>query len=99
VRPANGPLPLIVVERTQTQLTVLAVDPATGATRPLLAETDPARENVEPTARTWLPDGAGFLWMTESRGAWSLVHYQADGTHGQPVVTPDAGLRGVVGVS
>ena len=97
--PAKGPLTLIVVERTQTQLTVLAVDPATGATRPLLAETDPAWLNVPPTALTWLPDGAGFLWMTESRGAWSLVHYQADGTHGQPVVTPDAGLRGVVGVS
>lgn len=97
--PAKGPLTLIVVGREQTQLAVLAVDPATGATRPLLTERDAAWLNVAPTALTWLPDGAGFLWMTESRGAWSLVHYQADGTHEQPVVMPDAGLRGVVGVS
>src|SRR4029079_4942783 len=36
--PAKGPLTLIVVSREQTQLAVLAVDLASGETRPLLTE-------------------------------------------------------------
>ncbi|HEY0992724.1 MAG TPA: prolyl oligopeptidase family serine peptidase, partial [Kofleriaceae bacterium] len=97
--PDRGALTLIVVGREQNTLAVLAVDPATGATRPLLTETSPTWLNVAPDALTWLPDGSGFLWMTESHGAWDLEHHAADGKHVRQVLTPDVGLRGVVGLS
>jgi dipeptidyl-peptidase-4 len=97
--PAKGPLTLIVVGREQTVASVLAVDPATGGTRTLLVEKDPAWINVAPDALTWLPDGSGFLWMTESHGAWALEHRAADGSGSRQIVTADAGLRRVVGFS
>ena len=97
--PAKGPLTLIVVGRTQTVLAVLAVDPATGSTRPLVTEADPAWINVAQDPLTWLPDGSGFLWMTEKDGAWGLEHYAADGTLVRKILTPDVGLRRVVGLS
>jgi dipeptidyl-peptidase 4 len=97
--PAKGPLTLIVVGRTQTVLAALAVDPATGATRPLLTEGDQTWLNIAPEPLTWLPDGTGFLWMTESHGIWSLEHHAADGTHVRQLLTPDVGLRRVAGVS
>jgi dipeptidyl-peptidase-4 len=96
--PARAPLTLIVVGRDQTQAAVLAVDPA-GATRALHVDKDPAWINVAPDALTWLPDGSGFLWMTESHGAWSLEHHAADGALVREVVTADVGLRRVAGVS
>ncbi|HEX2685905.1 MAG TPA: DPP IV N-terminal domain-containing protein [Kofleriaceae bacterium] len=97
--PAKGPLTLIVVGRTQTVLAVLAVDLATGSTRPLLTEADPTWLNIAPEPLTWLPDGSGFLWMTERHGIWSLEHQAADGSHVRQVLPPDVGLRRVAGVS
>jgi dipeptidyl-peptidase-4 len=55
--------------------------------------------NVAPDALTWLPDGSGFLWMTETHGAWDLEHHAADGTLVRQVLTPDVGLRRVAGIS
>jgi len=97
--PARGPLTAIVVGRTQTQLAVLAIDTATGATRQVLTERDPAWLNVPPDALTWLADGSGFLWQTESHGSRSLDHHGADGALIRAVVTADVGLRRVVGLS
>jgi dipeptidyl-peptidase-4 len=97
--PVKGPLTLIVVGRTQTVLAVLAVDPETGSTRPLVTEADPAWINVAQDPLTWLPDGSGFLWMTEKDGVWVLEHYAANGTLVRKVLTPDVGLRRVVGLS
>ena len=64
---------------------MIAVDPA-GTTRQLLVDKDPAWINVAPDALTWLPDGSGFLWMTEAHGAWSLEHHAADGAWSATVV-------------
>lgn len=97
--PARGPLTLIVVSRDQTQLAVLAVDLATGRMRPLLEDRADAWISVAPDALTWLDDGSGFLWMTESSGAWSLEHRAADGALVRPILTADAGPRRVVGMS
>ncbi|HEU4733784.1 MAG TPA: DPP IV N-terminal domain-containing protein [Kofleriaceae bacterium] len=97
--PAKGPLTLIVVGREQTVATAVTVDVATGAVRPVLIDRDPAWINIAPDALTWLPDGSGFLWLTESAGAWSLEHHAADGTHLRSVLTADFGVRRVVGVS
>jgi len=97
--PARGPLTLIVVGRDQTQAAVVTVDAATGAARQVLVDKDAAWINVAPDALTWLPDGSGFLWMTETSGAWSLEHHAADGSHVRSVVTADFGIRRVVGLS
>jgi len=97
--PAKGPLTLVVVGRGQTLVSVLTVDPKTLATRSLLADKDPAWINVASDPLRWLPDGSGFLWMSETTGAWSLEHYAADGTHVGAAVTADVGLRRIVELS
>ena len=100
--PARGPLTAIVVGRAQTQLAVLAIDlPAGAATsiaRPLLVEKDPAWVELAPAPLTWLPDGSGFLWATESHGSWALDLHAPDGALVRPIVTADLGLRRVVGI-
>lgn len=97
--PASGPLTAIVVGRVQTQLAALAIDPATGATRPLVIEKDAAWVELAPAPLTWLPDGSGFLWATESHGSWALDLHAPDGALVRPIVTADLGLRRVVGLS
>jgi len=97
--PAHGLLSLVVVGREQTQAAVVAVDPRSGATRTLLVDKDPVWLELAPEPLTWLPDGAGFLWMTESTGAWSLEHHAADGRHLATVATADVGVRRVVAVA
>lgn len=85
--PKGGPLTLVVLNRAQTREAVLAVDAATGATRTLLTESDPAwldlvpREEAQGRALpAWLPDGSGFLWAAERDGGWQLELRHADGT-------------------
>lgn len=95
----RGALTLVVMNREQTELAALAVDAATGATRPLVVDRDPAWINIAPDPLIWLPDGTGFLWMTERRGAWSLERYAADGAALGPALMPDVGLRRVAGLS
>jgi dipeptidyl-peptidase-4 len=97
--PARGPLTVIAVGREQTVAAVIAVDAATGAARPILVDKDPAWINIAPDALTWLPDGSGFLWLTEQSGAWSLEHHAADGSHLRTVLTADVGVRRVAGLS
>jgi dipeptidyl-peptidase 4 len=97
--PASGPLTAIVVGRAQTQLAVLAIDPATGATRPLVVEKDPAWVELARDPLTWLPDGSGFLWATESHGSWALDLHAPDGALVRAIATADLGLRRVVGLA
>ena len=97
--PAKGPLTLVVAGRGQTLDAVLTVDPASGATRAVVVDKEPTWVNVVPDGLAWLPDGSGFLWMTESLGAWTLERYAADGSHAGTVVTPNVGIRRIVGVS
>ena len=63
--PRNAPLTILVQNREQTEQVLLRVDERTGATSPLLRETDPAWINLTGDFPKWLPDGSGFLWMTE----------------------------------
>jgi dipeptidyl-peptidase 4 len=64
--------------REQTTLELFAVDPATGASRPILREsTQPFVEVLG--APAWLADGT-FLWQSERDGYRHLYHYRADGT-------------------
>jgi dipeptidyl-peptidase-4 len=95
---ADGPPTLVVLDRDQTELAVLALDPATGATRTLLTETDDAWVNVPDGAPRWLPDGRGFLWMTERPGDWVLELRGPDGALVQQLTEPTLGLRSIGGI-
>jgi dipeptidyl-peptidase-4 len=99
--PARAPLTLVVLDREQYEIAVLAVDLDEGApaVRPLLVERDEAWVNLPPGAPAWLPDGAGFLWMSEARGAWTLELHCRDGAHQRSLTEPGFGLLGVAGVT
>jgi dipeptidyl-peptidase-4 len=79
--PAPAPLTLLVQNREQTEQCLLAVNPATGQTTPLLHEVDAAWLNLDYEAElpVWLTDGQSFLWTTETRGAWQVELRDAGG--------------------
>lgn len=111
VWPKAGKLSLVVLNREQTELRVLAVDPATGATTTLLRETDPAWINLAPDIEVktagnailphWLPDGSGFLWAEEQpgpAGLWQLQLRGADGGLKRAVTPPGLDFVSLVDV-
>ena len=64
-KPSNAPLTILVQNRTQTRQVLLEVNTATGATTPLLTESDVAWINIFDHNTKWLEDASGFLWVTE----------------------------------
>jgi dipeptidyl-peptidase-4 len=94
----DGPPTLVVLDRDQYEVAVLALDPATGATRTLLSERDDAWVNVPKGAPRWLGADTGFLWMTEAPGAWVLQLRGPDGAVKKQLTEPAFGLRSVGGV-
>jgi dipeptidyl-peptidase-4 len=96
----GAPLTILVQDRLQHDERLLAVDAATGATRELLAETDPAWLNlVEPWLPHWLKGGEQFLWTTERRGFWQLELHDASGRLVRELTPIDFGYRHLVGVA
>lgn len=94
----KAPLTLYVLNRVQQTGLLLAVDSATGATRELLREADPAWLNVLAGTRPrWLNDGSAFLWPSERTGRWQLERRGADGTFQRSLTTDDDGFVDVVG--
>ncbi|HEY3636839.1 MAG TPA: DPP IV N-terminal domain-containing protein [Rhizomicrobium sp.] len=79
----GGPLSILVQNREQTKENYFAADPRSGATHLLWTETDSAwLDLVTPIPKDipyWLPDGSGFLWMTERHGQRELERHTADG--------------------
>jgi dipeptidyl-peptidase-4 len=73
----QAPLTLVVMDRAQRDLEVLAAEGA--RTRRLLAEHDDAWLNLDPSLPRWLPDGSQFLWSSERAGAWQLELRARDG--------------------
>ncbi|HET6923379.1 MAG TPA: DPP IV N-terminal domain-containing protein [Anaeromyxobacteraceae bacterium] len=96
--PRKGPLTLLVQNRAQTEERLLAVDPATGRTRLLLGERDPAWLNLDQEFPRWLEDGSGFLWLTERNGGPELELRAAGGALRASLVPPAAGFVDLVGV-
>ena len=97
VWPKRGALTILVLNRDQTEARLLAVDPASGATRELLREEDAAWINLAPDGGAgraptvlprWLDDGSSFLWASERGGQWQLELRQADGKFLRKI-TPD----------
>jgi len=79
---AAAPLCILVQNRAQTEQHLLKVDPTTGATSPLLRETDSAWLNLDygHPMPVWLKDGQSFLWTTERGGTWQVELHDASGT-------------------
>jgi len=79
----GGPLSLLVQNREQTEENYFAADPQSGALRLLWTERDPAWLDLPAPLPEevpyWLPDGSGFLWMTERGGQTQLERHAADG--------------------
>jgi dipeptidyl-peptidase-4 len=94
----GGPLTLLVQNREQTEELLLAVEPQTGATRTLLAESDAAWLNIPLSVPRWLDDGSGFLWISERTGEPRLELRAADGAVRRWLTPPGFGLRSLAGV-
>lgn len=96
VRWEDGPLTLVVQNRTQTKEAVLEVDHRTGRTKTLLVEEDPAWLNLDQSFPLhW--KGVGFFWMTERNGGPEVELRNLDGTLQQRWVGPEAGFAHVAG--
>ena len=93
--PEAGPLTVLVQNRTQREQVLLAVDPATGASRELLAEKDEAWLNLDQEMPRWLEDGSGFLWTTERNCAWQLELRDRDGRLVRAITEPSLGYLGL----
>ncbi len=95
----GAPLTILVQDRHQQDERLLAVNPATGATRELLRETDPAWLNLDdPSLPHWLKGGQQFIWSTERRGFWQLELRDAAGALVRELTPLDLGYRGLVSV-
>jgi dipeptidyl-peptidase-4 len=68
----GGPLTIVVQTRSQREMAVLAVVPASGSTRELLVEKDDAWLNLDQNVPRWLEDGNGFLWTGDRDGGPQL---------------------------
>ncbi len=96
--PAHGPLTLVVMDRDQHEVAVLAANPADGTTTTLVAERDDAWFDILDGAPQWLADGSGFLWGSERSGAWQLELRDARGALVRTLTDGALGLRAVAGV-
>lgn len=83
--------------RAQTELDILAADPATGDTQTVLTETDAAWINLTDDLTT-LADGT-FLWTSERDGFRHIYHYRADGTLIGRVTSGDWVVNAIEGVN
>ncbi len=95
----GGPLTILVQNRHQTEQRLLAVNDRTGATTTMLTERDPAWLNIAPDVPRWLGDGSGFLWRSESEGAWRLELRGKDGSLSRVIAEPAIGLRSLLHVN
>jgi dipeptidyl-peptidase 4 len=93
----EGPLTISVQNRTQTELVLLKVDPATGKTTPLLTAKDAAWVNLRHDGPRWLDDGS-FLWPAEGDKGPQLEHREKDGALREVPIPPEIGFQELVDV-
>jgi len=94
----NAPLTVLVQDRAQQEEVLLAVDPASGATAPLLMERDSVWLNLDQQMPHWLEDGSGFLWTSERDGEWRLELRARDGKRLRALTPPGLGYRSLAHV-
>ncbi len=93
----GAPPTMILRSRDQKQVSLVAIDPRSGATRELLHERDDAWVELG-LEDTWLRDGSGFLWSTDRRGDWQLELRGPDGALRGEVMPATWGYRSLVHV-
>jgi dipeptidyl-peptidase 4 len=94
-----APLSILVQTRDQREQALLAVDPRTGATRVLLVDKDPAWVELDDDLPSWLPDGSGFLHVSERSGRRELELHRPDGSLERVVMTGAQGFHTLAHVS
>ncbi|HYN41541.1 MAG TPA: DPP IV N-terminal domain-containing protein, partial [Thermoanaerobaculia bacterium] len=72
------------MNRTQTELEAILLPRARGAARSLLKETSGSWVNSH-APPVFLPDGSGFLWLSERSGFLHLWRHRMDGTPVGPI--------------
>ncbi|HEY1957810.1 MAG TPA: DPP IV N-terminal domain-containing protein [Polyangiaceae bacterium] len=94
----GAPLTMYVLDRTQKNGELLAVDDKSGKTHALLTEHDDAWLNVDASVPRWMPDGKSFVWSTERNGSWELELREIEGavTRAHTILAPGQGYRRVV---
>ncbi|MGH3300448.1 MAG: prolyl oligopeptidase family serine peptidase [Streptosporangiaceae bacterium] len=99
-RAGSGQPLLVVLSRDQKDMRVLAVDPASGATSVVRADTDQAWVDIVPGVPVTTADGR-VVWTADLGGAKRLVlgtaAQHAAGT-AEPVTPPDVNVREVLSV-
>jgi dipeptidyl-peptidase-4 len=93
----EGPLTILVQNRTQTEQILLQVAPETGKTTPLLTEKDSAWVNLRHDGPRWLDDGS-FLWPSEGADGPRLEWREKDGPLRRVVVEARAGFKELLDV-
>jgi dipeptidyl-peptidase-4 len=95
---AAGPPLLVVQSRDQKELRLLSVDPGTGQTAVLRADTDPIWTDIVPGVPAWTAAGA-IAWIAPSGGSWRLLVAPPGELAAAAPVTPDGlQVRGVLDV-
>jgi dipeptidyl-peptidase 4 len=94
----NAPLSLLVQTRDQREQVLLAVDPASGRTRPVHTETDEAWVELDAETPRWLPDGKGLLVASERSGRRALELRRADGRFEREVFPGALGFHNLLHV-
>ena len=93
----RAPLCLLVQNREQQEEVLLSVDLASGETRELLRERDPAWLNLDHKPMPiWLKSGREFLWTTERNGFWQAELHSADGALLREVTPADFNLAQLI---
>lgn len=95
VWPKSGPPTVLVQRRDQQEQLLLAIDPHSGETRPLLTESDPAWLNIDPQMPRWIDAERGFLWTSERSGQWQLELRRPDGALERTLTPPDFAYAGL----
>jgi dipeptidyl-peptidase-4 len=95
---ASAPPTLVVMNRRQTELAVLAVNAGSGDTRVLHVERDAAWLNLDPTVPRWVEGGQAWLWTTERSGGWQLELRSRTGARIRTVAGARLGYRKLLAV-
>ncbi|HEY0715641.1 MAG TPA: DPP IV N-terminal domain-containing protein, partial [Polyangia bacterium] len=95
----TAPLSVLVQTRNQRAAAFLSVDPRTGKTTVLHEETDDAWVELERRLPCWLPDGSGFLMVSERSGRRALERHDRSGKRVETVVPPEMNFASLLGIS
>ncbi len=96
---AKAPLTIYVLDRLQQNAELLAVDAASGSTKALVREKDPAWLNVYHDQRpVWLGDGSAFVWPSDRSGRLQLELRGRDGALVKVLTRDEDGFAELVGL-